>query len=240
MKSSDLGIDPKTGCHDRNLTRVEERFLGILWVDHVGEEKKITADALAIIFRFLRRGYEVPGPEMLVELIASYKRTDRDTLDNWKRSVRLLHNHLLELHDHIPILSKAGPKGGYWIAETREEADAFYAAFRKRGLTGLRKATRGKKAEMVDAMTQLSFEFDDLIDKGPYTGRIKRRVETPTPIEVVDAFLEKMLQDPEKYADGFRKIGKKYGSVLLPRDQVAAMQVKARELQEILAGLTRS
>ncbi|MBE9547670.1 MAG: hypothetical protein IMF10_09305 [Proteobacteria bacterium] len=64
------------------------------------------------------------------------------------------------------------------------------------------------------------------------------RQGAPTAMAVVDAFLEKMLSNPERYTEDLRKIGQKFGSVLLPKAQVAAMQHKAQELQEILSGLT--
>ena len=138
------------------------------------------------------------------------------------------------------MLSKAGKDGGYWIAENKEEADAFYATFRKRGLTGLVKASRGKQSAMVDLVTQLSFEFDDLVDKTDRASEIPAR-RNATPIEVVDAFLKKMTENPEQYADGLRRIGDKYGSVLIPKkryeDMITGIRTKAAELQAMVASL---
>ena len=39
MKAEDLGIDVRSGRHNRTLTAVENRFLGILWTDHVGRAR---------------------------------------------------------------------------------------------------------------------------------------------------------------------------------------------------------
>ena len=207
MRAEDFGIDPKFGTHNRQLTPAENKFLGILWIDHAGSKNAIPADALAD--KFL--------PEMPLELA--------------KRSVREMHNHLLMMHTQIPLLSKAGPGGGYYIAEDTRETENFYHTFRQRGMTGLRKASRGKQSEMVGMVQQLSFEFDDLEDKtSGYVGYVKPRATAPTPVEVVDAFLEKMLQNPEKFSDGLRKIGEKYGSVLLPKGQLAAIRAKVQEL----------
>ena len=158
MKLEDLGIDSSTGHHNRQLTKAENRFLGILWVDHVGEDNKISADELAVRFSFAMRGLEFDENQTL-DIIRYHNRC---WLDRKKRTVRHFHNHLLTMHDNISILSKAGVGGGYWIAESKEEAADFYETFRKRGMTALFKASRGKKAVLVGIMQQVTFEFEDL------------------------------------------------------------------------------
>jgi hypothetical protein len=243
MKLEDLGIDSKTGRHDKTLTYTENCFLGLLWIDHVGEDNKIGADELTIMFRYALEGRMIPK-QYLPGVLEDYRWAARRELDLLKRDVRRMHNHLLTQHDHTPILSKAGNGGGYWIADSEEEAEKFYDSFRQRGLTGLVKASRGKKAIMVEMMTQLSFEFEDLIDKSGIRPDVRGqrsdvgRDGPPAAIAVVDAFLERMLRNPEKYAADLRKIGAKFGSVLLPKKSVAAMQAKAQELQAILSELT--
>ena len=240
MKLEDLGIDSKTGHHNRTLTHAENCFLGLLWIDHVGEDNKIGADELAIRFHYALDDRMISERELLI-MLEEWRRARRG-LDLLKRDVRRMHNHLLTQHEHTPILSKAGYGGGYWVADSEEEAARFYDTFRQRGLTGLIKASRGRKAVMVEMMTQLSFEFEDLIDKREGTEAQRHRGTkgdgAPAAIAVVDAFLERMLRNPERYSADLRKIGAKFGSVLLPKAQVSAMQAKAAELQEILTGLT--
>lgn len=214
MRFEDLGIDRKMGTHCKRLTPAESRFVGILWTDHQGLTNKISADDLAAEFCGI--------PE------------DERDLHKMKREVRYMHNHLLTKHSQIPILSKAGNDGGYWVAESEAEANEFYNSFRQRGLTGLVKASRGKQAAMVDMVEQISFEFDELVDRSGLQFPVTPRAGEPLAIEVVDAFLERMSKDPEKFADGLRKIGQKYGSVLLPKDAVEAMRAKAAELQEMV------
>lgn len=237
MKAEDLGINPKTGFHNRNLTRVENKFLGILWNDHQGDQNKISADELAIRFDYALSGRDI-SDGLVNTLLVNFKNSRQNYLEERKRDVRYLHNHLLVHHDQVPILSRAGSGGGYWIAENQAEAEAFYDSFRKRGMTGLVKASRGKKAILVDMMKQLSFEFEELSDRTGFSFPPERIAGMPAPIEVVDAFLERMLKDPAKFADGLRKIGKKYGSVLLPKGQVEALTAKAAELQEIVRSLS--
>ena len=240
MKLEDLGINSRTGYHNRTLTRAENCFLGLLWIDHVGKDNKISADALAIEFKTALAGETIP-PERMATMLKGYRQFAAGYLALLKRDVRRMQNHLLTQHENTPILSKAGNGGGYWIADSEEEAEKFYDSFRQRGLTGLVKASRGKKAVMVEMMTQLSFEFEDLIDRAsPPASPLASpgRQGAPTAMAVVDAFLEKMLSNPERYTEDLRKIGQKFGSVLLPKKQVAAMQHKAQELQEILSGLT--
>lgn len=239
MKLEDLGINSKMGYHNRTLTRAENCFLGLLWIDHAGEDNKISADELAILFSAALEGRSV-SPNGAIILAEAYRKHNRRILDLLKRDVRRMQNHLLTQHENTPILSKAGNGGGYWIADSEEEAERFYDSFRQRGLTGLIKASRGKKAVMVEMMTQLSFEFEDLVDRSgvrnqkPGVGKDG----ASTAMAVVDAFLEKMLSNPEKYTEDLKKIGQKFGSILMPKEQVAAMQHKAQELQEILSGLT--
>jgi hypothetical protein len=230
MKLEDLGFDPRTGLHDKRLTAAESKFAGIMWTDHVGAENAISADSLAIQYHL---GVVQDVEEFLT-------RHEKSTLEEWKRDVRYLQNHLLTEHENIPIYSRSGSGGGYWVALSEDEGEAFYSRFRKRGMTGLVKAARGKKAVLVDMVKQLSFEFEELQDKTafvPVLHREMRGQSFPAPVEVVDAFLERMLKDPEKFADGLRKIGKKYGGVLLPREQIAAMKAKASELQKLVAEL---
>jgi hypothetical protein len=232
MKLEDLGFNPDTGTHNRMLTRTENVFVGILW-DHVGRENRIPGIHLAAAYSYQMEFGR--APEEISAIMALYTKQENDAA---KRQIRTLHNHLLMMHDQVPILSAAGLIGGYWIAESEEEAAAFFETFRKRGLTGLVKASRGRKAALVDMMQQLSFEFDDLVDQtDTYAGFVRRRVSDPTPIEVVDAFLERMMANPEKFSDGLRKIGQKYGGVLLPKDQLAAVKSKAAELTQLMEGL---
>ena len=221
MKLEQLGIDPKTGYHTKKpLTFEESKFFGILWDGHVGSNNKISAQGLAV--KYAKQAAE---PSI----------TFRDE-EFWKREVREMQNHLLMTHDQ-PILSKAGNRGGYWIAETRQEHDEFYGTFRKRGMTGMKKAARGKQSEMADMVTQLSFEFEELVDKTEHTARIRPAAGIPLPVEVVDAFLEKMTQNPEKFADGLKKIRDKYGSVLLPRKQVEELKTSIEKVQSMVQGL---
>lgn len=220
MRLEDLGYNPKTGVHRKQpLTPEEAAFLGMLWVDHEGEGVKISADNLAL--QYMQK----------IE-----NQVDRHRLEFWKREVRELQNHLLCEH-RIPILSKAGNHGGYWIAATEGESEQFYDTFRKRGLTGLVKASRGKQSAMVDMVTQLSFEFEELVDRTEQTARIRPVGGMPLPAEVVDAFLARMTRDPARFADGLRKIREKYGAVLLPKERLRAVQKTASELQAMVAGL---
>ena len=87
---------------------------------------------------------------------------------------------------------------------------------------------------MVDVVQQLTFKFEDLVDKTENAGHIQRAGVMPPTIEVVDALFEKMTQDPDKFADGLRKLGRKYGSVLLPKALVSEISQQATRLQELV------
>lgn len=229
MELTDLGIDKKTKHHDRTLTGMENRFVGILWTDHTGYDNRISAKDLAFKFWLAFNDidpYAIEDKAQRQEIMYKGMRQQPATL----RMVRTLQNHLLIQHENIPILSKAGDCGGYWIAETEAEAEQFYHSFRKRGMTGLIKASRGKKAMLADIVQQLTFEFEKTIadDSEPApTGSAS--------IEIVDNLLETLTANPEQFAAELQRLGRKFGSVLLPKEQFAAMQVQVENLQRMVA-----
>ena len=230
MRYEDLGIDKKNGyMHDKRLTPAESRFLGLLWVDHVGKGACVPAEILAVRY-FTGCAHDDAIHQIKYTLAAG-------DVDDWKRDIRYLQNHLLEMHDKIPVYSVSGSNGGYFIGETDAEGAEFYGAFQKRGMTGLKKAARGKQAALVDMVEQLSFEFDELDDRTGMGPAPRHAANTQTPIAIVDAMLGRMLADPERFSDGLRRIGRKYGSVLLPKAAIADMQAKAQELARMVAGL---
>lgn len=236
MKLEDLGIDSKTETHDARLTWTENVFLGLLWIDHEGHANRISADELAVRFGFRIRGLDM-GKTPVDRVVEGHRLYNRSLLEEWKRDVRHLQNHLLEKHENVPVLSRAGIGGGYWIAGAEEEVELFYASFRKRGLTGLKKAARGKKAVLTEIVEQLTFDFDDLDDRSGQAAANRGGAGTSAPVAVVDAFLKRMLNDPDRYAVGLRMIAKKYGGVLLPKGRIEAMQEKARELAALVEGM---
>jgi hypothetical protein len=226
MYLKELGIDPETKEHKKTpLTNHENAFMAILLPDHVGASNKLSAHDLTVTY---------------IKEVSSIIDPDPVTIRRYMRDVRYLQNHLLTEHN-IPVYSKAGIAGGYWIARDKEEADEFYATFRKRGLTGLVKASRGKQSAMVDMVTQLSFEFDSMVDMTDQESEIPAQ-RSATPIEIVDAFLKKMTEDPEQYASGLRKIGEKYGNVLIPRKRyeavITGLKARMAEMQQAVESLS--
>lgn len=220
MRQEDLGINPKSGEHLKiPLTHAESAFLGIIWVDHVGRDNAISAIDLAEKYQA-----RLHLPETREEI---------------KRDVRHLQNHLIIKHD-IPVYSAAGRGGGYWIGE---EADAkgFYECFRERGLTGLTKASRGRRSGMIDVVMQMSFQWRDLVAKAGLTPPEGEDQSIEAPIQVVDAFLQRMVTNPERFAQGLRQLGEKYGSVLIPRDRydaiVANLRAKSAEISDLVRSL---
>lgn len=232
ISAADLGFD-KAGAHDKRLTDLESKFCGILWVNHSGAKNKISAGDLAVRFAWAVLENRFTLGE------------HPDEIDLWKRRVRSVQNHILWFHRNIPFLSKPGINGGYWIAETEEEAEVFYHSFRKRGLTGLVKASRGKQSAIVEAFEQLAFNFDDMVDKAATSKDVtvpKLRTRNPADNmapELVDAMLKKMTRNPEKFADTLSKLRKKYfsGGVLLEKERLAAMKQAAEALLAEVTGL---
>jgi len=232
IKAGDLGFD-RAGAHDKRLTALESTFCGILWTNHSGAENKISAGDLAVRFAFALTGWRFTLD------------VEAEEIDLWKRRVRIMQNHLIWFHRDIPILSKAGSGGGYWVAEGDGEADAFYHTFRKRGLTGLVKASRGRQSVIVEAFEQLAFDFDGMVNKAASSREVKvPRARTRNPAdgmasEMVDALLEKMTRNPEKFAHSLSKLREKYfsGGVLLEKERLASMRQKAADLLAEVSGL---
>ncbi len=231
MKQSDLGID-KDKRHDPHLTTAENRFLGILWEDHFGDQNKISGNELAVRLEYALSDKE--APEDVRGLIRTLEKEYPKYLENLKRPVRTMHNHLLKHHNNIPLYSQAGYGGGYWIGADEREGMAFYNAFKRRAITGLEKATRGRKALMIEAMSQLTFEFEDLIDQSGIVEGMKDRLSHNASVAIVDATLDKMMQDPERFAPALRIMGEKFKSVLFPKSKAAALKAKVDEMRQIV------
>ncbi|MBW1711437.1 MAG: hypothetical protein JRJ73_16485 [Deltaproteobacteria bacterium] len=218
-----------------NLTTAETRFLGLLWVDHTGAANKISAENLAVMYTYALEGHTLSLDEAR-ETVIAMKRIESPNrmLEQQKRIVRKMQSHLLMKHENTGVLSQAGIGGGYWIAENQEEIDKFFSSFRKRGMHGIVKASRASKTRFANIMQQLTFEFEDLVDK---TGDVPAVIDSrsPAPYVVVDALLEKMMKNPEQFSEELRKLGAKFGSVLLPKAQYAQIKSHTQRLQELIA-----
>jgi hypothetical protein len=237
MKLEDFGYDSKTKIHNQKLTVAETRFLGLLWVDHTGANNKISAQNLAVMYDWALSGHTLSLEEAR-DLVAAMKRDEsqNSTLEALKRIVRSMSSHLLIKHENTGVLSQAGIGGGYWIAENEKEIDQFFSSFRKRGMHGIVKASRASKVRFARIMEQLTFEFDSLVDLGEKEGigKEERGKSAPAPYVVVDALLEKMMSNPEQFSKELRKLGKKFGSVLMPKKQYAEIKSHTTRLQELL------
>ena len=225
MKAEDMGIDPHTGEHARAMTKAESAMMATLST-HQSKEVKISSEELAVEWRE-RMGYLRPS-------YSEYQRR----IEYWKRDVRAMVNHLVIDHDQ-PILSKAGCDGGYWIAANQTEVDMFYETFRRRAMTGLTKAARGKQAVLADMVKQLTFEFDELKAARPaLAGKVRPQIHEPAPVVMVSTFLDKMTKEPEKYAMELKLLRDKFGKVLLPRDMFGEIQHLSQRLSGLLEKVT--
>lgn len=216
MKAEDIGINPETGTHSAACTEAEASMLQIM-ADHIGKDEKISANQLAYNY------HTMTAEEGHVFLLAAAK-----------REVRYMVNHLIIDHDH-PIMSKAGVKGGYWIAANKREVDEFYESFRRRALTGFTKAARGKKAVMISMVKQLAFDWEEL--KAGERPALVRPYEDreSAPLAVVTGFLDKMTKEPEKFEHEIRMLRDKFGKVLMPKEDFGKIQALSRQLTEVLA-----
>jgi len=151
------------------------------------------------------------------------------------RDLRSLINHLIITHG-IPIVCKAGTGGGYFLPASEAEISEFYQTFHRRAMTGLDKASRGKKGAFVEIVSQLSLGFDE---PGNREAIDKLRLcpeDDPVPawVQVVTRFLDRMADSPEKYAAEIRRIQSAYGDIFVPREKVRLLKEKTAEFQRLL------
>ena len=214
MKDCDLGIvDNK---HDLQLTDLESKCLDTLQQRGAGEKVAISAADLA----------RAVG----LEDYASEGGTDEG-----KRDLRHLINHLIISHS-IPIMCKAGFKGGYFLPGDETEVQRFYGAFHRRAMTGLVKASRGRKASFVDIMTQLSLGFDDPETKEALEQLRLTADADPVPawVQIATRLLDRISDDPERYAAEIRKLQGKYGDIFVRREKVSELKRMTAQFQELL------
>ena len=211
MKESDLGI--YEGKHDEKLTPVESCALEILEDRGKGSGAAISAREFATDLN---------------------RESDLD-MGQKQRDVRKLVNHLIMTHG-IPIICQAGPGGGYYIAACEAEVTRFYTTFHRRAMTGLVKASRGKKSAFVDIATQLVLGFDS-----PETQASVERLQltpegnsVPAWVSMVTQFLDRLTGNPEKYAAEIRNIQEQYGDIFVPREKVRMLKEKTAEFQRLL------
>ncbi|MFH1984147.1 MAG: hypothetical protein ABIL58_20090 [Pseudomonadota bacterium] len=236
IRMRDLGIDTKEGTHDGRLTTAESMFLAILWVDHVGEANAISGDHLAVLFACQRLGYEVPA-DIPAHLQAT-RAYQSKLLDRWKRDVREMHNHLVMHHKNAAICSRAGAGGGYYMCDDETEARRMSNAFRARGLTGLKKAVRIDEEAAVEMMEQMAFDFDGLGDiSGLPAPPVQFDPGERFAAKIVERYLGRMVKDPERFAEPLKKLGEKFGGVLVTGEQRTLIKTRIAELSELAGRL---
>ena len=152
-----------------------------------------------------------------------------------KRDLRRLLNHLIISHE-IPIMCRAGNGGGHYFPASEGEVAQFYEEFHKRAMTGLMKASRGKKSAFVELVAQLSFGFDGQEAKEAIEALKLTPDSDPVPafVGVVTRCLDRISAEPQRYAAEIRKLQQTYGDIFVPRDKLRMLREKASEFQWLL------
>jgi len=225
MQESDLGIID--GTHNPELTPLERDCLSVLEERGKGVKSAISAKAFAAA--------------LSVDRTTTEKNDDDDGTEQTEqvawgtRNLRKLINHLIMTHG-IPIVCKAGLGGGYFLPGSTLEISEFYQTFHRRAMTGLVKASRGKRSAFVEIVTQLSLGFDEpgnreIIEKL----RLHPDEDTvPAWVQVVTKLLDRIAEDPQKYAGEIRRIQSTYGDIFVPREKVRLLKEKTAEFQRLL------
>lgn len=225
MYESDLGINE--GAHNPELTPLERDCLSVLEERGKGAKAAISARAFAAA--------------LAIERTTTEKYHDDDGTEQTQRvewgtrDLRKLINHLIMTHG-IPIVCKAGTGGGYFLPGSEGEINEFYQTFHRRAMTGLVKASRGKRSAFVEIVTQLSLGFDEPGNRETIEKLRLSPDEDPIPawVQVVTKFLDRIAEDPRKYAAEIRRIQTTYGDIFVPREKVRLLKEKTAEFQRLL------
>ena len=218
MDMSELGIQ-KDGTHRLELTDLESRCMRVLKGRGKGLAAAISAEELTWALGLDFDDYGAAGAP-----------------EDGKRKVRKLVNHLIISHSK-PIICRAGKGGGYFLAGSPGEVEEFHTTFHKRSMTGLIKASRGKKAAFVEIVGQLSLSFDDPETRVAIEALQLTPDADPTPawVDLTTRFLDRISNDPEKYSAQIRAIQEKYGDIFVPRETVRELKAKTSEFQQLLS-----
>lgn len=155
-----------------------------------------------------------------------------------KRRLRKVINSLV-IRRGISISCQAGSGGGYFLPATVVEVEHNHALFHKRAMTGLVKATRGRKSAYADAVIQLTMDFDrkgkEIADS---LGLPRGEDSGPPPwVSVVTGLLQQVKGDPNRYAAEIKRLQDEFGDIFVRRDKVRDIRKVAGELNKLLEGL---
>lgn len=139
------------------------------------------------------------------------------------RRLRQIINHLI-LEHLVPIASRAGVGGGYFLVETDRERHEFYWAFRHRGLTGLSKAARVQKQSLLETSLQLTLDQYMEDEKIPGAG------------EASSKLIKLFFKNPRLYAKEIEAFSTEAELLLIDRGKMAEIN----KYSKILAALTES
>lgn len=138
----------------------------------------------------------------------------------------------------IPICCRPGRGGGYFIPASELEIERMYLEFYRRGMTGLVKGTRARKATYIDAIAQMAFGFDEderVLEMRRQAGDIE--TGPPAWAQVATRMLDRITQDPERYRTELDFIRERYGDIFLPRERVRKIREAASELVKLTEGI---
>jgi hypothetical protein len=160
-------------------------------------------------------------------------------LESSKRRVRKAVNALIIVHG-VSIMCRAGSGGGYYLPATTADVEENHGSFHKRAMTGLIKASRGRKAAYADAMVQLTLGFESEAEayREMLIGASTPAEDGPPAwVSVVSGLLQQVKGDPAKYAAEIKRIQDEFGDIFVRRDQVAKIKQLTTELNKALEGL---
>lgn len=217
-------------------------------IENVLRHGELDPDERMVLEEILRAGYAANGSPLgkagalsaasLARKVFGPPPRPGDQESN-KRAVRKIINALIIRH-RMPICCEAGPGGGYYLPAADDEIEANHRRFRRRAMTGLMKASRARSSAYADSVIQLSFGYD-----GPEGREIRARHRLPEPdpkapplwIHVVTRMLDRLKDDPDRYARELRHLQERYGELMVPRRRVRQLKSLAGALKTVVERL---
>ena len=180
-------------------------------------------------FTMSQKGKKLEQVEaLLMQILDNHKGKDQaipasklaKLIDRTPRRLRGLINSLIINHA-IPVASCAGDGGGYYLINSKAEADEFKDAFWRRAMTGLAKAHRSVKAHFLKNSLQLTI------------GALIEGEKIPGADEVISGVARHMRENPELYEKEREALASEEGVLIVGREKMAQINKAARKLADL-------
>ncbi len=126
---------------------------------------------------------------------------------------------------NIQIISSTRRKeSGYYLPADKTERWEFFAAFKKRAMTGIQKAAAIMNAPAIVAAVKLSIDAAENGKKIPGLGK------------ALESIIEHFKSEPDLYQKEMEAVKSKFGALLVDRARMAEINEASAKLQALTKG----